>query len=364
MCDSGGVASIRMSSPARQVGVRCRTRVRAGLCFRLLPSVGLAVSLLLGALLADSAAAASPPAGQALPSPQALAPEGPTFRTEAKLVRVDVQVERKGTPVAGLSARDFVVKDQGKPVELAAFASEAAPLDLILLVDVSGSMRNAVAEMVRTAEAALHELEPGDRVALIAFTSAQALIEEFTTNRNRISVALARLTERRMRGGTALYPAIRAAANYAADPKAQVAGESRRRAIVMVTDNLSQRERAQERETIRALWEADAVLHGLVIPVAGSFRLVDSVRMPWTQNREDIRRVVKQTGGEVVEVEKVEREFPAMLRRARLRYILYYRAPQADPGEYRRIEVELAREARQRTGGKATIRTRPGYYAR
>jgi len=50
------------------------------------------------------------------------------LRTETRLVQLNVVVQnRKGKPVAGLKKEDFTLLDNGKPQDIALFASEAAP---------------------------------------------------------------------------------------------------------------------------------------------------------------------------------------------------------------------------------------------
>jgi VWFA-related protein len=293
---------------------------------------------------------------------QPLAADNPVFRSETKLVRMDVQVERNAVPVIGLRASDFVIKDKGRRQEVSYFADETGAVDVLLLIDVSGSMRVAVAQLAQTAETALKQLDANDRVAILGFTTGTALIQPFTLDRAAAGQSIGRLLSRRMRGGTNLYLALRSASTYLADPRSQDQ-VARRRALIMITDNRSSNDRDKEKDTIRALWDCDTVLHGLLVPTTGDPKLSIGINIPGLNQREDIRRVVKETGGETVYANKVEDELPKMLSRARQRYTLHFKAPESAPGEFHPLEVELTKEARKRLGGKIEIRTRPGYYA-
>src|SRR5512139_2454751 len=91
--------------------------------------------------------------------------QDPVFKTGVNLVRVDVEVLSGRDSVRELNARDFIVKDQGKTVEVAHFAREEAPLDLMLLFDISGSMKPVITAVAQGSRRALSVLRQGDRVA-------------------------------------------------------------------------------------------------------------------------------------------------------------------------------------------------------
>ena len=64
------------------------------------------------------------------------------FKSDVALSRVDAQVvDRDGRAVTGLRAQDFVLKVDGKVTPIKNFDSESMPIDILLLLDVSGSMR-------------------------------------------------------------------------------------------------------------------------------------------------------------------------------------------------------------------------------
>jgi len=75
----------------------------------------------------------------------AMAQDRPTFRTDVSQVHVDAEVlTEEGRIVAGLSRGDFRVFDEAQEQAIVGFAGEEQPLQLILLFDVSGSMRTQV----------------------------------------------------------------------------------------------------------------------------------------------------------------------------------------------------------------------------
>lgn len=285
--------------------------------------------------------------------------EEPVFRAGVSLVKVDVQVVRpNGSVIPGLSAEDFQVYDQAVPQRIAFFGREAEALDLLLLLDVSGSMRRHLEEMAGTAQSALRHLHPGDRVALMLFAREAAVRAEFTEDFRALQEQIQdAVRERSLGSGTAINSAIIAAARYAGSQP--VRG---RRAVLIVTDNLSLNYRVPDDEVIRALYTADAVLNAILI---GKQRRPDPPPSTGALNPDftpaDVFKLAQETGGEAVESRRVADSFPQMIERIRARYSLQYPAPAAEPGTFRRIRVELTAAARKRYPG-AVVRARGGYF--
>jgi VWFA-related protein len=287
-------------------------------------------------------------------------PETPVFRGGVTLVRVDAQVTERGRAVDGLKAEDFEVHDEGAPRKILYFGHETQPLDLVLLLDVSGSMYRSLQELSAAARSALAALHEGDRVAVMLFARETALREPFTTDfaavERRIREAT---TERGLGSGTAIYAAIVKAAGY-------LAGEQRpqaRRAVLIVTDNLSLNYQVTDEDVLRALSAADAVLNGILI---GRQRRPDPPEPGRALNPDftpsDVFKLAGDTGGETAEARRAGESFQQMIERIRARYGLQYEAPTALPGAYRRIRVELSAAARRRHP-HAEVRARAGYYA-
>ena len=104
-----------------------------------------------------------------------------TFRAGVSLVHVDAEVlAQDGRILTGFHKEDFRVFDERKEQPILQFAAEEQPLDLILLFDISGSMRGVVQEVADAARQGLHELQPGDRVCVMVFNSSSREVAPFT----------------------------------------------------------------------------------------------------------------------------------------------------------------------------------------
>jgi hypothetical protein len=124
---------------------------------------------------------------------------------------------------------------------------------------------------------------------------------------------------------------------------------------VFITDNIGT---SREKRALPALWEADAVVDGVVVPgVDMTSRL--PVPASWL-NSSNISDIAQRMGGEAVKVDDPGRAFRQMIQRMRLRYSLLYEMPPSKAGKRRSITVELSSEASLRYH-RARIRARDGY---
>lgn len=106
------------------------------------------------------------------------APQPQTFRTGTDAVVVDVSVRDGNRAVTGLRADDFVVTDNGVRQRLESVEAAAVPIDVTLVVDVSGNSRGAwearrstahAADVIRRETSNVRALlRPEDRIRVLA----------------------------------------------------------------------------------------------------------------------------------------------------------------------------------------------------
>ena len=275
-----------------------------------------------------------------------LAPQDPIFRSEVSLVRVDAQVTEGLASIAGLHAEDFVVKDNDQAQVLRYVSRDEEALDLMLLFDISGSMRPSIRRVAAEGRVAMRELRAGDRVAVADFNTDAFLLAGFTDDLKQAAANVDRVVDLPFGGGTHILSSIKDAADYFrknGDPH-------RRRAILIITDNEGQSSMG-ERGVVNQLWEADVVLCGLIVKTADS-----SFHMA----QEDMLGAAVKTGGEVVNADDPGQAFREMLRRMRQRYSLYYAMPAGKAGSSRRVSVELSPAAKEQHPA-AQVLARKGY---
>lgn len=209
-------------------------------------------------------------AGQNAPAPTpapAGEPEGetPIFRSDVSLVRIDAQVLGRGNQaITNLRQEDFVLREEGQTQEIRHFSREEMPVDVVLLLDVSGSMRPHVERIATAAHTALQVLGEDDRVAIMVFDRRSRVRLPFRNSREDVQRALNLvLSQETFDGGTDITRALYDATAYLS----KEARKDARRAVVILTDDRTERNR-DEAGVGRALLRADAVLSALIAPDA------------------------------------------------------------------------------------------------
>jgi VWFA-related protein len=283
----------------------------------------------------------------------------PTFRAEVVLVHVDAEVVEDGRFLSGFGKDDFRILDEGKPQPVLHFSAGDQALDLILLFDISGSMRAVVVAVSAAAHQALKELRTGDRVCVMVFNSQSREIAGFTEDLGDVQKTIEEdLLNLRFGGGTRIQDAVDAAAHrFMHEPRSE-----RRRAVLIVTDNMGVRTR-REQSVVRDFWEADALLSGLVVSnkVFRTIHTVGAILGPQNLLMEaGMKGIAEKTGGDAIGAQDVGAAFQESMHRIRSRYSLYYAQPEGQPGSRRSIQVELTGEA-ARQHPKARVRARTGY---
>jgi Ca-activated chloride channel family protein len=113
------------------------------------------------------------------------------FRSASDTVRVFVTVtDRDGRLVTTLTREQFEVRDEGKPQPITAFDNSPQPIQLVVLLDVSGSMMGNL-HLLREASVQLFErLGPGDVVKVGSFGREVTISPEFTRDVATLRAAL------------------------------------------------------------------------------------------------------------------------------------------------------------------------------
>jgi tight adherence protein B len=128
--------------------------------------------------------------------------------SSAPTVSVTVAVPRQ---LVGQEAPQFVLTEDGVEQAVSVQAAAADDLKVVLLVDVSGSMRGEPLSAAKEAVSSFIEQMPaGVEMAVVAFGDRPSLAAEFTDNKQALLVAVEQLSAR---GETALYDGLFTAAS-------------------------------------------------------------------------------------------------------------------------------------------------------
>src|SRR5262249_23226945 len=117
-----------------------------------------------------------------------------TFRVTVRVEVVDVQVINKKTGHAadGLQRENFQIFEDNVLQEVTAFSQDELPLSVVILFDLTDSVRPVLKSLSEGASEALQHLRPQDEVAVMVYSASTQLIQEPTTDRDLTVAAIAK----------------------------------------------------------------------------------------------------------------------------------------------------------------------------
>jgi VWFA-related protein len=259
-------------------------------------------------------------------------------RVRADAVLVPVTVRDHGKFVRGLTQHDFELSEDGVQQPIASLASEDAPLDLVVAVDISGSMEQALPDIRPAVKRLLSKLRPGDAVTLMGFNDTAFIVAERETNPKAREEAVDLLSSW---GGTALYDATLRALDL-------VGRRWGRKGVVIFSDG-DDRNSQVRRETVMARVQAsETVLYTIGF---GSGATVP-------QLRDSLESYAAASGGHAffpAGVKDLDDVFNAIVAELSNQYVLSYSPLRAaQDGAWRNIKVRVK-------NGNYAVKARPGY---
>jgi Ca-activated chloride channel family protein len=148
------------------------------------------------------------------------------------MVALNVTVLDGKKLVTGLTQSDFQIYEDGVQQEVRFFESRAVPMDVILLLDTSSSMRDKMQTVHDAAKSFMKMLRPGDRGAVVAFADRVSVVQGLTSDSTAIEAAISSTVAQ---GATSLHTALYVALKEFGRPAASD-GEVRRQAIAVLSD--------------------------------------------------------------------------------------------------------------------------------
>jgi VWFA-related protein len=157
----------------------------------------------------------------------------PTFRSSAALVALNVTVQdHTARFILGLQPADFVVYEDGVKQDVQFFESTRVPVDLIVLLDTSASMRDKMEGVREAASGFLKTLRAEDRGAVVTFATTVTVLQPLTSDQGLLQTAVRAADAK---GSTCLNNAVYIALKQFGHTARQD-GDPRRQAIVVLSD--------------------------------------------------------------------------------------------------------------------------------
>jgi VWFA-related protein len=160
-------------------------------------------------------------------------PQPSVFRTGTNIVALNVTVvDPKKQFVPGLTVGDFAVFEDGVQQQVRFFEAREVPVDLIVLIDTSSSMRDKMNVVHEAAVGFLKSLKSSDRAAVVAFNDGVEVLQTLTTDAEALEQAVRSTAAK---GSTSLNNALYVALKQFGQA-AKRDGDLRRQAIAVLSD--------------------------------------------------------------------------------------------------------------------------------
>lgn len=268
-----------------------------------------------------------------------------------KLLRFNASVtDRNGRAIGGMKESDFTVYENGVEREVTKVVPTSEPFNLVLLLDVSGSVEERIEFIRKAARDFLNTASPQDRIAIISFRDDIQVISDFTTDRRLLS---RKLDEIDAGGGTAYYDAL---GYVLADTLKQLRGE--RTAIVVLSDGDDNKSFVPFPAILEAITESGALIYPLYVPsglipetsVPKPEVTIDPLRTRYltltTRAHEEGQELATASGGvyyPIRHLQELQRAYDDVVVQLRTAYTITY-ASNMTPAGNPRVRVRANRE--------------------
>lgn len=291
--------------------------------------------------------------GQQPPTKQT-EPEPETIRINSRLVTVPVSVtDANGNPIRNLTSEDFVVEEDGVLQQVQTLGEPGkTPLEMVLLFDVSRSIRNRFDfEREAASRFVTQVLKQGDGISIFAIGTAPKLAVARTDNIEKAVNGAVNIQP--TEDSTAFYDTIVKAAQHISDSSNP---EVRRVMVVLSDGEDTNSVRFKLGDALTELQRAECLFYS--INPSGPSIFLNRISI---KGQDGMFKLATDTGGMAFLPDKIEdltQVFNQIAAELQAQYLLgYYSTNETNDGKFRRIKVKAAKNHELR------IRSRNGYFA-
>ncbi|MBK8812593.1 MAG: VWA domain-containing protein [Acidobacteria bacterium] len=285
-------------------------------------------------------------------TPASQRPAGVNSDVKRVLARI---TDLNNRAVPDLKKNDFQVIEAGEEREIVSVEQTTAPFNLVLLLDVSGSVENYVDFIRKAARAFIATASPNDKIAIIIFNEDVKQLSTFTADKAKLSESLDTFDAG---GGTSYYDAV---AFVLAETLRPLRGAPS--AVVVLTDGDDNHSFLPFDALVGSIQESGALIYPLYVPsglIAASRsqdlnQPIDTVRsryMGLTSKAEgEGERLAQVSGGvyyPISQLGEIQKAYDDIVLQLRTAYSVTFRSNLYDPGDKRtaspRLKVKIKRE--------------------
>jgi Ca-activated chloride channel family protein len=259
-------------------------------------------------------------------------------------------VDDKQHLITTLGKDDFKVSEDGVQQTITSFQHQDIPISLGILVDNSGSMRTKRQAVNTAALDLVHYSNPDDESFVVNFSDEAYIDQDFTASVNKLRDGLSHIDSK---GGTALYDAIMASADYLTKNAKRA-----KQVLLVITDGEDNASSTTLEETVRRIQD----LQGPVVYSIGLLYDDTGGGREAHRARRALEMLSNETGGISFfpkNLEQVDAIAGEVAKDIREQYTIGYKSTKpANLGGFRMVHVE----AKAKGYNKLIVRTRTGYY--
>src|SRR5215469_3386306 len=263
-----------------------------------------------------------------------------TIKVSVRLVEVYATVlDHKGKYVDGLGRDDFQILEDGKPQRISIFESNAGALSCAILLDTTGSMREALPRVKNSVTKLIDELAPQDSVAIFTFDDHLTVRQDFTTDKDAAKRAVLRT---RAEGSTALFDAISEASE-------ELAKRRGKKAFIFFTDG---------NDNASSLTASGAITHAKKVGIP-LYAIAEGEATHSADLGKVLNELSESTGGVAYRVKRadgIEEIFHTIADNLRHLYLMSYKPGEVADGRWRKIDILVSGV------GDYKLRAKQGYF--
>jgi VWFA-related protein len=261
-------------------------------------------------------------------------------KVNVEAIQVTVTVtDDGGRFVGGLPRSAFRVMEDGHPQPITYFASEDVPLELIVAVDISGSMTSSMPKLKKAVKDFLQAVPAKDQVTLLGFNDSVFALTRKTTDPAERVRSVDRLAPW---GATALYDVIVRAVDM-------LGRQIGRKALVVFSDGEDQGSHVSLEDVERKLQASDVTL----------YMIAQGRGISQDYLKKTMQRLTVPTGGRTFTTDSVDQlhtAFEELLDELSNQYLLGYQPTNG-------VRDDTWREIKVQVEGHPNVRARQGYRA-
>ena len=220
-------------------------------------------------------------------------PQGPTFKAGTQVVSLFVTVQdAQKRLVPDLTQQDFEVADNDKPQPITYFDNSIHPINVVVMLDTSGSMTLTIDLLKRAAEQFLIRLLPDDKAKVGAFNDKIQLGAHFSNNRDQL---VSEVRDLDYGNGTRLWDAVGASLD-------ELKNLDGRRVILVFTDG----DDTASKISLGRVVERGRAEEVMIYAIGLESRYFDGQRMVRSKPDSGLRKIADETGGGYFELTRAD----------------------------------------------------------